>query len=45
MQKSRKNIIDTIASAPTQATQNNAARPNGEQASESRMTNAEYWPC
>ena len=44
MQNSRKTIIDTLASVPTQATQNSAARPNGEQA-ESRMTNTEYWPC
>ena len=40
IQNSRKNIIDTLASAPTQGTQNSAARPNGEQA-ESRMTNTE----
>ena len=32
MQNSRKNIVDTLASAPTQATQDSAARPNGEQA-------------
>ena len=34
MQNSRKNIVDTLASAPTQATQDSAARPNGEHQAE-----------
>ena len=40
----KKHYIDTLASAPTQATQNSASKPNGEQA-ESRLTNTECWPC
>ena len=40
----KEHYIDTLASAPTQATQNSASKPNGEQA-ESRMTNTEFWPC
>ena len=34
----KEHYIDTLASAPTQATQNSASKPNGEQA-ESRTTN------
>ena len=37
----------TPASAPTQATQNSAVRPNGElrDQAERRKTTTEYWPC
>ena len=47
MRNSRRNTFDTLASAPTQETQNSAARPNGElrDQAERRKTTTEYWPC
>ena len=36
----KEHYMDTLAPAPTQATQSSASKPNGEEA-ESRMTNTE----